>query len=118
MTLVDASDSHSCKTSNMDPTLLMTTMRLNTDTSTTSSTEPNRSHPNCDEQEPACFTLNQETALLTELLEELKKNTQNLSSKLDESQLRFRYQEHPEQKIILMYCAILFIYDFYLYSIP
>jgi hypothetical protein len=61
-TLVDARDSHSCKTINMDPTLLMTPMRLNTDTSATSSTEPTRSeptrsHPRSVEQEPACFTL-------------------------------------------------------------
>ena len=58
----------------MDPTVLKNTMmRLNMYTLATSSLEPNR--------------IEQETARLQELLKELEKNLQNLSSKMDKSNL-------------------------------
>ena len=63
---------------NMDPTILKTNMY----TSATNRLEHNRS------QEPASSTLSQETKLLKELLKGMEKNTQNLSRKMDESNLK------------------------------
>ena len=75
----------SWKTTNMDPNLLKTTMRLNTDSSVTNSIEPTSI-----EQEPARSTPSEERTLLKEELLRLAlvlKNTQNLSNKMDESHL-------------------------------
>ena len=66
----------------MDPTFLMSNMGLNMYTSATNRLEHNRS------QEPASYTLSQETKLLKELLKGMEKNTQNLSKKIDESNLK------------------------------
>ena len=71
----------SWKTTNMDPNLLKTTMRLKKDSSGTNSIEPTSI-----EQEPARSTPSEERTLLNNL-KELLKNTQNLSNKMDESHL-------------------------------
>ena len=76
------------KTTNMDPTTLKITMSVNTDTSATNSLEPTRSHPNLKDTQPNSIEkelASSTTEPLGELLEELKKNIQNLSSKVDKS---------------------------------
>ena len=71
-------EANSMNHTSLDPTFLMSNMGLNmyTYTSATNSLESNRSHPNRIKEEPASSTLG-------ELLKELEKNTQKLSSKMD-----------------------------------
>ena len=80
------------ETTNKDPTISKTNMRLNKVTSATNSMEPTRSQPNSNGtlpnrfgKEPASST----TKPLEELLKGLVKNTQNLSRKFDESSRKF-----------------------------
>ena len=94
-------ESHSRKTTIMDPTILETTnkdptisktnMRLNKVTSATNSMEPTRSQPNSNGTLPNSFgkePASSTTKPLEELLKGLVKNTQNLSRKFDESYLK------------------------------
>ena len=80
------------ETTNKDPTISKTNMRLNKVTSATNSMEPTRSQPNSNRTLPNSFVkepASSTTKPLEELLKGSVKNTQNLSRKFDESSRKF-----------------------------
>ena len=98
---LECMEMHSLRTTNMDPTLMETTLKLNINTpATTSLPEFTLSEANSSElssQEPAGS--NQRTSvktpsdpltpkLLEDLLKEIEKKTEDLSRKMDESNLK------------------------------